>query len=300
MQGDAVSASMIMKTAWASTLHRMDAWGLTLIIGMLAVYIHNAFTVDAAILLATLCFAYYFGYTVNDYFDAPHDALDEQGAHRNFFVSVFVPQRLAIAGFITSCALLLLGFGYFGVSGILLFLLSLFIIWSYSAPPIILKSRPGLDLLTHAVFVQTFPYVVCVLLLDLTWRTTDTYIVVINLLSSASGQLAQQLRDYEVDLKTSSTFTTAFGLALSRQCLAAMSISLAVVILAGFVLGHLPIVLLPVILIAAPVFYLRAKGQGATSRRYATVATSLALAYFVLLLLWRIYYVETSLDIWPG
>jgi 4-hydroxybenzoate polyprenyltransferase len=52
---------------------------------------------------------------------------------------------------------LAIAFGQFGWIGWLLWVVSCFIAWAYSAPPLRLKMRPGFDLLTHAMFVQTFP-----------------------------------------------------------------------------------------------------------------------------------------------
>ena len=46
--------------------------------------------------------------------------------------------------------------------------LSLLVMWTYSGRPFRLKSRPGLDLLTHALFVESYPYMVTLLLLGVT------------------------------------------------------------------------------------------------------------------------------------
>jgi hypothetical protein len=86
------------------------------------------------------------------------------------------------------------------LAGWLLWLVSGLVAWAYSAPPLRLKMRPGLDLLTHALFVQTFPYVVSLVLIRARWGLLDWVLLAILFLASLTAQLEQQARDFVVDV----------------------------------------------------------------------------------------------------
>ena len=273
----------LLELVWASTMHRIDAWGVAIVVGLLAIIIHDSYGLGSYILLATISFAYWFGYTVNDYFDAPSDAQDLDGQHRNLFVQYTLTKTQAKIAFTIASLAILFGFGYFALPGLFWFLVSLAVIWTYSAPPVRLKSRPGFDLISHAIFVQTFPYLLFLALLDLDWLVIDYVVLAINFFASLTGQLAQQIRDYDVDLKTSRTFTTSFGLARARIVLSATTVILGLVTGAGFVFSVLPLYLLPVVILFAPTFYFCLKGIGRTPRSHAMASASLALLYFFFL-----------------
>ncbi len=87
--------------------------------------------------------------------------------------------------------------------------------WSYSAPPMRLKSRPGLDVVTHGFFVLTFPYVMALLLVELSWTRLDWLLLGLVFLASSAGQLNQQIRDFDVDSCTDRNFTTTVGIKTS-------------------------------------------------------------------------------------
>ncbi|HEX6387020.1 MAG TPA: hypothetical protein VF177_20340, partial [Anaerolineae bacterium] len=53
-----------------SLLHRIDAWGVAFILAALALLIHDALGGRTILLLAAIPFMYWFGYVVNDYWDA--------------------------------------------------------------------------------------------------------------------------------------------------------------------------------------------------------------------------------------
>lgn len=263
----------------ASALHRIDAWGVALTIALLALVIHGEFSPHAFALLFVIAFSYWFGYAVNDYFDAPYDALDDSGQHVNYFVERPISPQVASLLFVAGCSVILAGFALFRSAGLIAFSISLAVIWAYSAPPIRLKARPGLDLIAHGLFVQTFPYLLCMSLLSLTWTTLDTFVVAINLLASISGQLAQQLRDYDVDLRSSPTFATRFGRSRARLSLSLATAALGVVTLSGFGLGIIPYWLIPFAVLFAPIFTFRMMGIGRTPRPLSLAASVLAMAY---------------------
>jgi chlorophyll synthase len=273
----------VLRAAGATIMHRADAWGVAILLGVIAILIHSSFTGPSYLLTVTLAFAYLFGFIVNDYFDAPEDAKDEQGEHRNLFVIHPISPVLARVGFVLGAGLILAGFLIFGWSGLLWCGLSIAVIWAYSAPPIRLKTRPGLDLITHALFVQTYTYLLFLILLELEVLALDYVILTICFFSSLSGQLAQQIRDYDVDLLTGTTFTTRFGLARARILLSATMLLLGAVTLAGFLLELIPLALLPFVVLFAPIFVQRLRGIGRTSRTYAVWSVVTALCYIAFL-----------------
>ena len=135
----------------------------------MAILVHDALDASSLLLALSFAFAYFLGYAVNDFCDASDDVQDESKARLNFFVSYPLRPSVVLAGFSVSVALLFLSFARFGVKGVEIFALCLVIMWAYSAPPLLLKVRPGIDLLAHAIFVQTFAYVVCLFLIEATW-----------------------------------------------------------------------------------------------------------------------------------
>ena len=230
----------------------MDAWQVALVIAALPLLIHGAVRWETAVLILAIGVGYWFAFALNDYFDAPFDRLDCQKAQRNFFVQRLVKWWI-IAGF---SAVLLTGlaavFVQFGPIGWLLWLVSCFIAWAYSAPPLRLKKRPGLDLLTHALFVQTFPYYICMMLIQASWILLDWVLVTILFLTSLTAQLEQQVRDFAVDLKAGGTFTTWLGRDRVVRGLRWATAVCLLIALVSVLNGTIPWFLLPFGLIGLP------------------------------------------------
>lgn len=273
------SASQLLRDAFRSLTHRIDAWGVALVICALALVIHDALRPQTILLAGAIGLASWLGYAVNDYFDAPFDARDESGGHKNFFVAHDVPRRVAGLLYVVVAGVVLAGFAQFGTRGILAFAVAVAAMWSYSVPPIRLKSRPGLDLASHALFVQTFPYILCLVLIDATWGPVDYVLVAANLFASLSGQLAQQVRDYEVDLATDRNFATSVGLGPARRSLQLSTATLGAVVTVGFVLNLVPWYLAPVALAFVPALVGRLRGSGARRPIVVYCCTGFALAY---------------------
>lgn len=262
-----------------SLLHRIDAWGVALIVGTVALMVHDRVDAGSLALVVTIGLAYWLGYTVNDYFDAPYDAADRSGAHRNFFVAHPVPRGWALAAFLVALAVVLLGFSRFVIRGWVAFAVAVAAMWGYSAPPVRLKSRPGLDLLSHALFVQTFPYLLTVYLISGRWSVLDTVLVTANLLASLSGQLAQQIRDFEIDSVTDRNFTTTVGLPVTRRALRGVTGLLGVVVAGAFALRLLPWSLAPVAAAFVPALFTRLQGSGERRAIIVYCSTGFALLY---------------------
>jgi len=279
------AAASVGRDLGTALLHRIDAWGVALVVCAVGLLVHDAVRASTVALCVAIAFLYWLGYEVNDYFDASNDSQDSVKAGQNFFVRHPVSPGWAAAGFLSLSSLLLLAFAQFGLAGVVLFATSVLIMWAYSVPPVRLKSRPGLDLLTHALFVQTFAYFMCLILIDAVWSTLDYLILAVNFLASLSGQLAQHLRDFDVDSRTDVTFATTFGRRTTAACLRTVTSLLVVTVVAGFASGVVPLQFAPIALTFAPATLDRLRGNPrARSAWLVNVTTTAALLYAGVLL----------------
>jgi len=262
----------------------MDAWGLSFIIASSALLLHGAASPPAWGLVVGVVLAYWLGFALNDYFDAAYDAQSRTKAGRNFFVLHRIPPaypRLFFILFVLGLSSIFLQFGW---RGALLFALGLAAMWSYSAPPLRLKSRPGWDLLMHIGFVETFPYLTMLTLLQLQWTALDYALLSFFVLGSLGAQLEQQIRDYELDLQLEQTFTTRFGLHRSKHLLRLVTALLLLMVTGSAVMGLLPLHLLPFALIALPYMLHRFLRGTQPRAEWLSRATLLAGLGYVLLL----------------
>jgi 4-hydroxybenzoate polyprenyltransferase len=233
-------------------LNHMDAWGITFIISSLALLLHDALNLRTMLLVVGLTVGYWFAFAMNDYWDAPYDAADQRKARRNFFVVQQArPWQVGlVAG--TVGMLLLLLFTSFGWRGIAIMAVSLFVAWAYSAPPLRFKGRPGIDLLVHVIFVETFPYLTCLFLAQLPWTGLDSVLLTVLALASLSAQLEQQLRDFDVDAQTGATFATTVGRRPTTILLHASTALLIIVAIVNVLNGTIPLYVAAFGLIALP------------------------------------------------
>lgn len=230
-----------------------DAWGLTLLIASTALVLHGHSSPRGHALVACLGLCYWWGFALNDYFDAPYDAQEARKGQRNFFVQVHLSPRLmqALTGGLLAGVLLI--FAQFGGRGLLLFAVGSAAMWSYSAPPLRLKRRPGLDLLAHMLFVQTFPYFATVFALGFRLGALDGVLLLAFLLGSLGAQLEQQARDYELDCRTEGNFTTRVGLRATVRALRLVTGLLILLVGGSIALGLVPGWLVPFALLGLPV-----------------------------------------------
>lgn len=277
--------SALAKSLFVSLLNRIDAWGVTLMVCMIAFYLHDAVRLQTVVLSLAMAGMYWLGYAVNDYFDAPFDSHDKSKVRHNVFVNHPVSSRNAKAGFLVIGFLFLLAFTQFGLRGMVIFGVSVFVLWAYSAPPFRLKSKPGLDLLTHALFVQTFSYLSCLILIKAEWTQLDLVLLGVNFLASLSGQLAQQLRDFEVDSSTDTNFATTVGRGLTLTCLRVVTAAVVILVVVTLISGIMPLYMAPFAVAFIPAAAQRLRGySGPGIRRFVPYITVAALFYLVLLL----------------
>lgn len=261
--------------------NHMDAWQVALVIAALPLLIHETVRWETAVLVLAIGGGYWFAFALNDYFDAPFDALDRQKAARNFFV------HWPIAGWkllLFSAVLLTLiaaAYAQFGWHGWLFWGVSCLVAWAYSAPPLRLKMRPGLDLLTHALFVQTFPYVVCLALIQAAWSLLDWVLLAILFLASLTAQLEQQARDFTVDLQVGRTFATKVGRQRVIQVLRWTTAVCLLVALIAVLNGMIPWFLLPFGVIGLPALLHRfwRQPEAPRSERLVIFSTTVGFLY---------------------
>jgi 4-hydroxybenzoate polyprenyltransferase len=251
----------LYRIALAVVVHRIDAWGPAAISAGLALVVHDAVTPAGLALVGAMGVWYWLAYGVNDCFDAPCDAHDPGKARTNPFVWASSSPQALRAATLAVTAVLLVVFGSFGVRSVLLFALGTIVMWAYSAPPLRLKSRPGLDLLTHAAFVLTFPYLFVILLFGQPWSVLDVLLLALGFMASIGGQLNQQIRDCDVDVSTDRNFTTTFGVRTSMALLRVTTSLTLIVLAGGLVAGVLPPVALPLVVLCLPAIVNRLRAE---------------------------------------
>jgi 4-hydroxybenzoate polyprenyltransferase len=232
--------------------NHMDAWGLTFVILSLFFIIHDTFTAKNITLIVSITAMYWLGFAVNDYYDVPYDAHDAVKAQRNAFTLQPTIKRMFK---LLACMVMFgafAGFAQYGWQGVLLFAFSLLILWAYSAPPLRLKSRPIFDLVTHTLFVETYPYILCLLLIETRLMGLDAVVLTFFSLASLGAQLEQQIRDVDSDARLERTFTTVYGARISSILLKITSAGLFAVGLIGLFVGVIPLWMLPFLVIGTP------------------------------------------------
>ncbi len=283
------SGWLVLSASRRMIFNHADAWVVALIMATIAVVLHREVTGPYVLLIAAVAMGYWAAFALNDYYDAPVDSLDEAKAAGNVFVSpggLLATRGGTISLLVAPVVLAAPVFALFGWRGILAFALCLFIMWIYSAPPLRLKSRPGPDLLVHCCFVETFPFVMVLFLIEAQWTGLDVFLVTIAFLGSLSAQIEQQLRDYDADLLDGDTFVIRIGRKRAYRLLVAATVTLGVVAVAAFALGVIPVYLVPFGLLVAPALLHRLL-RGPSAQRHAPLvrATVFAsLAYFVVFL----------------
>lgn len=234
-----------------------DAYCVAFACAGMAVWWHRLFTPSALSLLLAITWGYWFAFAVNDYWDASEDAGEPTKSARNFFVAVRPKKSTLLLAFFCLTLPIALPFLSFGGRGVGALALSLAVLWAYSAPPLRLKNRPILDLLTHASFVETYPYILILWLTNTIPNRTDYTLIALAALASLTAQLEQQHRDYEIDLQNKGTFTTWIGRKRAKFLLQTLTLLLIVLGILAFAQSWLPLPLLPLALIALPILLRR-------------------------------------------
>lgn len=269
-------------------LHRGDAWAVTLVICLFAQVLHDQVTGWGAALSVALAAMYFFGYAVNDYFDADDDARDPAKAGLNVFVDHPVSKKVFMVAVLGTVTAIVAVMARWGIRGIGAFVLYFGIMWSYSSPPFRFKHVPGLDLAMHATFALTYPYAVSLWLLDLGFGGRDALILALLFLFSLSGQLEQQLRDLEADAESSRTFATTVGRRGATMVLRLSMVGVVALVVVAVIVVDVPWGLAPAAVLVAPTVLFRLGLWRVVSRPAALVRALVvgALVYGVTIAIW--------------
>lgn len=263
--------------------NHLDAWVVSMAVAVAALTVHGRLAFDTLPIVLAVGIAYWLAFALNDYFDAPYDSQDDHKARGNYFTQGFSSYRWfwVVAAVLLGMTTFILG--RFGMNGAIVMVVGALVAWVYSAPPIRLKARPGLDVLTHALFVESFPYVAVVLLLGVAWTTLDLFILGVLFLGSLTAQLEQQLRDFDLDRLTGRTFATVAGRRVTYGLLVMTTVTLLVVAAVFYLRGSVPLYLVPYGLIPLPALLHRLVRGPDQPRSPALVAVTafIALLYTV-------------------
>lgn len=137
-------------------------------------------------------------FIINDIEDAPDDARDPKKRMRNVISNGTLDETTARLVFWGMCAV---SFGLYALGGPWTALwggVTLVIAYTYSARPIRLKSRPIVDVVSHAYGAGTQVIIIGYFLYDAN-PSAAWYVIIAVTLISAYGQFYNQLDDYDVD-----------------------------------------------------------------------------------------------------
>lgn len=255
---------------------------MTFIIAAMSLVVRGALTVETLAIPATLALGAWFAFAINDRYDAPYDAHEPTKARRNAFVRRLAgepPSSRAAwldALLIGSALVLAVLFVSFGLRGVVVAFVGCAAAWAYSGRPLRFKARPGVDLLTHAGFVETFPYVTAIVLAGAPLLPIDLIAWAILALTSLSAQLEQQARDYQLDSKFERNFTIVAGLHANHRLMSMASILLVFVGTAGALAGIIPPLLWPGMALTLPMIAHRLTRAPGTPRNEMLMRFSLA------------------------
>ena len=152
----------------------------------------------------------------DDYYDAHMTRSEPSKAARNFFVRAH-PGKLLIGSVIAVLACCCFRRSRnLVLPGILVVAVSLFSCVGLFGRTAASQIRPGLDLLTHIVFVETCPYVATLFLIGATWLQVDSVVVVCAMLASYPRNWNNKFA-IMVDIQSGRTFTTVVGIPASAR-----------------------------------------------------------------------------------
>lgn len=151
-----------------------------------------------------------FLFASNDYFDKHIDALDEKKRLRNPICNGRVTTKEVWALLIATAVISLVVSLFFSFFAFLFTAFALFVFYFYTAEPLRLKNKVGVDVLSHGIFINTFPYFFCLVAL---WDFSigAVFLLAILMMRSAIAQLLQEIRDFEIDKKVERNTVVALG-----------------------------------------------------------------------------------------
>jgi 4-hydroxybenzoate polyprenyltransferase len=151
-----------------------------------------------------------FAFAINDIEDAEDDAKDPAKVKRNPISAKILSKPLAyLFTFIIGALSIVLLLPY-GSYSVILGIASLVIGFLYSYKPVRLKSMPILDLVSHGLFLGTLELLVVLTAHNVIPGPISLLLVASIFALSVSGDLYNEIRDYEVDRETNIKNTAAY------------------------------------------------------------------------------------------
>ena len=169
--------------------------------GMKLIYLFELFTTPPLYLTIIIVFsAQMFLFASNNYYDRHVDALDQKKRLRNPICTGKVTTWEVLALLIATTAISLIVSLFFNLMTFVFTAFALFVFYFYTAEPLRFKKRVGLDVLSHAIFINTFPFLLSMLAL---WdfHFEAIFLLFVLVFRSATAQILQEIRDYDVDKK---------------------------------------------------------------------------------------------------
>jgi 4-hydroxybenzoate polyprenyltransferase len=167
-------------------------------------------SIDFLLAVLIVYSAQIFLFASNDYFDRDVDALDPHKRKRNPVCNGDVTLKGVRALLIVSGVIPFIASLYFGTWALIYTALAMFVFYFYTAPPLRFKNKVGLDVLSHSLFVNTFPYFFCIVALN-DFTTGTIYLLAVIMMRSAMAQMFQEIRDYEIDRQVEKNTVVVLG-----------------------------------------------------------------------------------------
>jgi 4-hydroxybenzoate polyprenyltransferase len=226
-------------------------------LGAIAAYGQFCWQLGGVLLANELAVA--FAFMINDVEDAADDALDAAKAKRNPVSAGLISYRAAyIASFIVaalSAALYaLLGMGPFVIGTA-----CLLIAFLYSWRPVRLKSIPFIDLISHALMLAGLQFAAAYFTFSSTLGPRFFWLFLMAIGISAYGELFNELRDLEGDMRAGVTHTASVlgPRAAGYLATACLTLGLCAAFVSIFVVQVVPLWVMALLAISAAILALR-------------------------------------------
>jgi 4-hydroxybenzoate polyprenyltransferase len=226
-------------------------------LGMIAAY--GQFGWQLAVVLLANELAVAFAFMINDVEDAADDALDAAKARRNPVSAGMISYRAAYSASFIVAALSAVLYALLGMGPFVIGTVCLLIAFLYSWRPVRLKSIPFVDLISHALMLAGLQFAAAYFTFSSALGPRFFWPFVMALGVSAYGELFNELRDLEGDIRAGVTHTASvLGPHASRYlATACFTIGCCAAFISLFVVQLVPLWVLALLAISALVLALR-------------------------------------------
>lgn len=199
-----------LDAAWRLTRFKEYAWFVIITTLLGAAAANGSLGLTLLVVLCANWCAVGFAFMINDIEDAPDDALSPEKARRNPVSSGDISPRVALHLSLAVALLAAILYATLGLGPFLAGAASLILAFLYSFRRIRLKALPVADLVSHALFLAGLQFLSAYLAFEggavPQWAGPLALIVGVSLY----GQLFNELRDFDGDLKAGVTHTASF------------------------------------------------------------------------------------------